>query len=124
MEQRLALIEVQLWFVLAGLLLLLATNIVFGVRNRKKLSTDEGRKPNFKYLWERNEIEKLLTVSRAYRERFPNSSDAHYFAIKALVAQQRFAEARELACHLAQIEPKLTDAIQEWFELIDRAHRS
>ena len=118
MESALVFVELQLWAVIALLVLFVSGNILCGLYNRKKQGSDPF-KPQFKTLWERNELDKLLSVSARYRTKFPNNVDAHYFALKALLAQKRYVEARDLSNHLVSIEPELSTAMQKWFAVTD-----
>jgi len=119
MDRTLAFVEIQLWVVICLQVVFFLTNFLCNLYNRRRQGS-EPFKPNFKYLWERNELDKLLEVSAKYRSQFPNSADAHYFAIKALLAKSRFLEARVLVGHLAQIEPTLKTAVAEWLLVIEQ----
>jgi hypothetical protein len=113
LESTLAYIQAQLWAVIGLLVIFIVTNILCNIAKGRN-----PYRPNFKSMWETNRLDELLSSSAAYRRKYPNSSDAHYFAIKALLATGRLAEARELATRLQTIEPTLAKATEEWLDLI------
>ncbi|BFI95845.1 MAG: hypothetical protein RSP_13550 [Rhodanobacter sp.] len=113
----------QLWAVIALLLYCIASSILSALYNRKRQDSDSF-KSQFKYLWESNELDKLLSETERYRNKFPNNVDAHYFAIKALLAKKRFSEARDLSKNLAKIEPELDTVIQKWLAITERDQAS
>jgi hypothetical protein len=119
LERTLVIVETQLWIIIVLLVLLVAGNILCGIYNRR-MQRSGTSSPQFKDLWERNELDQLLSEAERYRGKFPNNTDAHMYAIKALLAKKKYSEARELISHLAQIEPTLNTLIQKWLELIDR----
>jgi hypothetical protein len=123
LEHSFAFIETQLWVVIVLLAAFVVGNILCNLLNCKARGP-RPFSPNLRDLWERNQLDKLLVEAARYRSKFPNNADAHYFAIKALIAKKRYAEAHDLASHLAQIEPKLNDVIQSWLALIDRMQAS
>jgi hypothetical protein len=120
LEHSLAFVETQLWVVISLLALFVVGNILCNLFNCKARGS-RPFSPNFRLLWERNQLDELLVEAARYRSKFPNNADAHYFAIKALIAKKMYPEARQLASHLAMIEPKLSNVIQDWLAHIERA---
>jgi len=120
LEHSFAFIETQLWVVITLLAVFVVGNILCNLLNCKARGSRPFT-PDLRSLWERNKLDELLVEAARYRSKFPNNADAHYFAIKALIAKKMYPQAQDLAKHLAMIEPKLGDVIQDWFALIERA---
>lgn len=105
MEDKLDLIVLQNWILLALLLGLLANTIFFNLRNRRMLT----KEVSFSNLWESDKIEELLSESDAILNRYPNRVDAIYYRARALRKIGNDEKALEYFQRLANVDPSFRE---------------
>ena len=116
MEASLAFVQIQLWVVIALLVIFIVSNLLCNLEQRR-------RKSNLLKMWDRNELDELLDACALRRKKFPNHPDGYYFAAKALAAKHDYQGAKAMLERLIEIEPKLGKPTVEWIEAIDYAQR-
>ena len=117
MEARLALIEMQLWILIVLFAFFVATHAYWHFRKSKP---HRGEQPEFGAMWEKDQIDELITKSQEYLRDRPNNQSALYFGAKALMLKQRHAEAARNLEVLTRVEPALRGSYQD---LIDECKR-
>ncbi len=121
MEQELQFIQYQLWFVIALLLLPIARN-VFCYFVRK---SEEKNDLRFGEMWDKGELDRLINQSRDHLREYPNHQGALYFCAKALVAKrENLSEAKMYLTKLLEIEPTLSNQIQDILSEIEKIEGS
>ena len=117
MEQELQFIQYQLWAVIGLFLLLFASNVIcyFSKKGGSNLGLSFGE------MWDKGELDKLITKSREFLIEYPNHQSALYFGAKALVAKkENLSEAKRHLNKLLEIEPTLSEQVQEIIDEIDK----
>jgi len=113
MEEQLNFMQYQLWAVLGLFAVFIITNLIcyYGKKSEKP-ETD------FSELWNKGEIDELLTKAKSHLASYPNETSALYFYSKALITKEQYQEAKELLEKLLVNEPTLKKDIQETLDSI------
>ena len=122
MEDKLDLIIFQNWLLLGVIGLLLAINIICNWKNiRREYNQPEKEEADrLATLWDKDQIDQLLTESSKVRAEFPNRVDALYFGGKALMKVGQYQEAKELFIKVAEIDFTLKEDVQREIEAIEQ----
>ena len=118
MADQLAFIQTQLWIVM-GLFTVLVVGNFICMRLRRSDQKMRKDRPQFGTMWDKNQLDELLSVADRHLREYPNSQDALYFSAKALMAKGRFSEARSRVERFKRLEPTMQDAWQPMLDAID-----
>ena len=118
MADQLAFIQTQLWIVM-GLFAVLVVGNFICMRLRRSEEKKRTDRPQFGTMWEKDQLDELLSVADHHLREYPNSQDALYFSAKALMAKGRFSEARPRVERFQRLEPTMKDAWQPMLDTID-----
>lgn len=115
MEQEFAFIQNQLWVLIALFTILLAGNLFCYLTRTKEREIS----PAFGDMWDRGEIDEILSESESYLKEYPNFSSALYFRAKALITRKQYEEAKTNLDVLLKNHPDLNPEINELLETIE-----
>jgi thioredoxin-like negative regulator of GroEL len=122
-DDRLAFIQTQLWWLMAILIAFVATNIVCMLVNRRR--TGGRSAPPFEQMWEMGKIPELEAAATSYLRKYPNNINARLFLAKSLTSREQYQEALPHMKHLLKIEPTWNKMMQEMIaEVTKRASGS
>ena len=122
MEDKLDLIIFQNWLLLGVIGLLLGISMIYSWRNARRQYNQPKQEEvdRFTDLWEKDDIDTLLSESKKVREKYPNRVDALYFGGKALMKSGQLSEARKLFSKLAEVDYTFKTEAQKQIEIIDQ----
>jgi tetratricopeptide (TPR) repeat protein len=112
MEREIALIQYQLWGLMALFGVLIFTNIVCYIL-KKQEKQDQG---DLAKLWEQDKLQELIEKSEEILKTYPNNSDALYFGSKALAATGNLEKALAHLTRLVKREPAMRSSIQSMID--------
>ena len=118
MVDQLAFIQAQLWVVM-GLFAVLVVGNFICMRLRRTEDRKRADRPQFGTMWEKDQLDELLSVADRHLSEYPNSQDALYFSAKVLIAKGRFSEARPRVERFQRLEPTMRDAWQPMLDAIN-----
>mgnify|MGYP002777043258 CR=1 FL=1 len=118
MADDISLIQTQLWVVMGMFALLIAVNLLCAYFRRSE-SKEQRNKPNFGTMWDKDQLDELIALSSSHLREFPNSVDALYFGARALLAKNRYEEARPLIERFKKTQPTEMDTWQPMLDLIN-----
>ena len=118
MADQLTFIQTQLWIVM-GLFAALVVGNFFCMRLRRSSEKERMDRPQFGTMWDKDQLDELLSAADRHLREYPNSQDALYFSAKALMAKGRFSEARARVERFKRLEPTMQDAWQPMLDAID-----
>jgi len=121
MEQEIEFIQYQLWFLIGVLALVVITNVICYFSRK----SDEDNSPNFSKMWDKGQLDELVTKARECLLKYPNKQDALYFGAKAMIAQRKnLDEARKYLERFVKLEPSFSEAMQESINEINKLQGS
>lgn len=118
MADQLTFIQTQLWIVM-GLFAGLVVGIFICMRLRRIDEKKRTDRPQFGTMWDKDQLDELLSVADRHLREYPNSQDALYFSAKALMVKGRFSEARARVERFKRLEPTMQEAWQPMLDAID-----
>ena len=118
LAEQIASIQLQLWAVIALLLVFVTGNILCMVWRRNDAAKKRAE-PAFEVLWLKDRLEELVSVATEYLRTYPNNQSALYFLAKAQMARGQYSEATPHIERLMVIEPSMRDTWQPFLDEIN-----
>lgn len=115
MEADIAQIKLLLWVVLGLLVFFVASNVLCRI-----FKCGQARADRFGDLWQKGQIDDLITKTRLRLQEHPHDISALYFGAKALAASGLHDSARTYIKRLMLVEPTLQEECKEQLAAIDR----
>jgi len=117
MEQDLTFIQNQLWAVIALFIILIGSNVVCYFLRQ----SDKDNEPQYGDMWEKGEVDKLISKTNEHLLSHPNHAGALYFSAKAFVSKkENISEAVRRLNILKENEPTLKISVQELLDEIQQ----
>lgn len=118
LAEQIASIQLQIWAVIALLLVFVTGNILCMVWCRND-GAKKRAEPGFEVLWLKDRLEELVSVATEYLRTYPNNQSALYFLAKAQMARGQYSEATPHIERLMVIEPSMRDTWQPFLDEIN-----
>ena len=115
MASDISFVQTQLWVVIGLLVFFVASNIMCQVWNRRT-ARDEKAKPKFGEMFDKDELDELLTAADAYLETYPNDHSALYFSAQTLMSRGSYDEAHRRFKRIVELDPTMRSSIQAYLD--------